>query len=221
MKKKLSKKIIVLVFITICIVPLWVWAINTVATGYKTTTTDRKVNAHWICNEVKHTGWTAYFVPTKTSAEWAAVRSNSPSWLAISTCCTTIPAHTIDIRSSCANWWRVPANCPWWYTQTDYYNGWDLDCRWETVSWESHYTTTVRECTRAASTVCGTSQCTTYAAHSYTRTDQCGSGVDHLQCASWYTGVSATDGTCNRNWSTRTRWVRTCSKSSSQICSYN
>lgn len=221
MKKISSKAIIISLIGAICIVPLGVWAINTVATGYKTTTTDRKVYAHGVCNEVRHTGWSAYFVPTKTSAEWSAVRNNSPSWLAISTCCTSIPAQTLEIKSDCAGGWRTPVACPPWYT-----DGWvsaaqKLDCRGTGQNWDD-YQARIRYCTRAATTVCWTSQCTSYPAHSFTRDDECWSIHTYLTCPTWYVWSDITDWRCEKaNGSSFTQYLRKCTKWVTQFCSYD
>jgi len=68
-------------------VPLWVWAINTVNTWYKTTTAIVEIDAHSTCRTVRHTGSISYFVPTKSSAEWSAFRANEPSNIVTNTCC--------------------------------------------------------------------------------------------------------------------------------------
>lgn len=66
--------------------PFVVWWINTIATWFKTTTSVKEVDAHWICKGVKHTWSQAYFVPSKTASEWTAFRNNKPSDTALSEC---------------------------------------------------------------------------------------------------------------------------------------
>ena len=83
--KKPKLKIVILI-LAFALVPPTIWAIDTVSSGYKTTTSNKEVNAHGTCQLVKHTGGTSYFVPTKTSSEWSAFRSNKPSAVQLSQC---------------------------------------------------------------------------------------------------------------------------------------
>ncbi len=101
--KNINSKILFSSFLgAICIVPLSVWAINTVATGFQTTTSDVEIDAHSTCQNVKHTWSNSYFVPTKTSAEWSAFRNNTPSDVALSACggggwWDDLPTNLVDI----------------------------------------------------------------------------------------------------------------------------
>ena len=55
--------------------PLIVWAIDTVATGFRATATEKKIDMTTHTNEcyyVRSTTASDYFVPTKTAAEWTA-----------------------------------------------------------------------------------------------------------------------------------------------------
>ena len=79
------KKIITAVVI-ITITPLFWWAINTVATGFKTTTSDQTIDAHWVCLKAKHTWWTAYFIPTKSATEWSNFVANNPTNTVLASC---------------------------------------------------------------------------------------------------------------------------------------
>ncbi len=100
MKNNNLKISISLLLSTIFIVPFSVWAINTVSTGYQTTTTDTEIDAHSTCQNVRHTGSNSYFVPTKTSSEWLAFRNNVPSDVALSDCdwwWYTLPPDLADV----------------------------------------------------------------------------------------------------------------------------
>ena len=63
-----------------------VFAINTINTWYQTITVNQIVDAHGICQQVRHTWSKSYFIPTKTSAEWSAFRSNKPEDVILSPC---------------------------------------------------------------------------------------------------------------------------------------
>lgn|GEM_PF-5540349 len=67
---------------------LVVYAINTVATGYKITPgSSAAIDAHGVCNVVNNNSSSTYFVPTKTATEWSYFRSYLPSGVSLGSCC--------------------------------------------------------------------------------------------------------------------------------------
>jgi|GEM_PF-3789826 len=80
------KYLVALVVAGAVLIPAASWGINTVATGYQTTTSEVSVDAHSDCQKLSHTGSTSYFVPTKTSAEWTAFQNNKPSDVTVGDC---------------------------------------------------------------------------------------------------------------------------------------
>lgn len=99
-KQKLSLKQKVLRLISLCLfIPTSLWAINTLTSGYKTTTTYKTIDAHTICKQVKHNGSTAYFVPTKSNTEWTAFLGNPPSDITIPNCTYS---WVVGVYSSCS-----------------------------------------------------------------------------------------------------------------------
>ena len=78
--------VLILVVMGMVMIPAYTWALNTISTGYRTTTSNQVINGHGVCQQVRHTSGLAAFVPTKTSAEWAAFRANAPSNVALSSC---------------------------------------------------------------------------------------------------------------------------------------
>ena len=118
-KKKRSILIIVVLFFT----PLFVWAINTVATGYKTTTSNQTINAHGVCRQVQHTASTSYFVPTKTSNEWLQFRNNKPGAVTITNCSTVgVIVDLWQVYSSYPAGWGMFGFCTYSSNYNDTFN---------------------------------------------------------------------------------------------------
>ena len=65
--KNTLKNTIAFAVIGFLMVPLIVWAIDTVATGFRATATEKKIDAHSECYYVRSTNANDYFVPTKTA----------------------------------------------------------------------------------------------------------------------------------------------------------
>ena len=83
--KNTLKNIGVFTLIGILLIPAVVWAIDTVATGFRATATEKKIDIvaaseAWHtandCYYVRSKTASDYFVPSKTSAEWSAYKSN-------------------------------------------------------------------------------------------------------------------------------------------------
>lgn len=91
-KKSITKKLIFFVVILIVLVGGLVFALNTVSTGFRTNkSTYMQVNAWSNCYQVNNTGSANdYFIPTATSTEWSAFRTNKPSDVSL-TACSSMP----------------------------------------------------------------------------------------------------------------------------------
>ena len=77
--KNTLKNTIAFAVIGFLMVPLIVWAIDTVATGFRATSIEKKINMTTHTNKcyyVRSKTASDYFVPTKTAAEWTAFDSN-------------------------------------------------------------------------------------------------------------------------------------------------
>lgn len=96
-KKSITKKLIFFVVILIVLVGGLVFALNTVSTGFRTNkSTYMQVNAWSNCYQVNNTGSVNdYFIPTATSTEWSAFRTNKPSDVSL-TACSSMP-HRIAV----------------------------------------------------------------------------------------------------------------------------
>lgn len=96
-KKSIAKKLIFFVMILIVLVGGLVFALNTVSTGFRTNkSTYMQVNAWSNCYQINNTGSVNdYFIPTATSTEWSAFRTNKPSDVSL-TACSSMP-HRIAV----------------------------------------------------------------------------------------------------------------------------
>ena len=77
--KNTLKNTIAFAVIGFLMIPLIVWAIDTVATGFRATSTEKKINMTTHTNKcyyVRSKTASDYFVPTKTAAEWTAFDNN-------------------------------------------------------------------------------------------------------------------------------------------------
>ncbi len=83
---KRTRHLIALLLAGAFMVPSYVWGLNTVTSGFKTTTADIGIDAHGVCKMVRHSSGAAVFVPTKTAGEWQAFRNNAPANVAIGNC---------------------------------------------------------------------------------------------------------------------------------------
>ena len=72
--KNTLKNSLIFTIIGLLMLPVIAWAIDTVATGFRATATEKKINAHNQCYYVRSTNANDYFVPTKTATEWTAFR---------------------------------------------------------------------------------------------------------------------------------------------------
>jgi len=84
-----------------------VYAINTVGTGFRVNrATTATIDAHGVCKEVTNSsGSVDYFIPTKASGEWSAVRSAVPgiSNLSLAECALPPTCITDFACSTCPN----------------------------------------------------------------------------------------------------------------------
>lgn len=83
--KNTLKNSFIFALIGFLMIPLMVWAIDTVATGFRATATEKKIDiiaasepGHTVndCYYVRSKTASDYFVPSKTSAEWTAFKNN-------------------------------------------------------------------------------------------------------------------------------------------------
>ncbi len=94
--KKSNKSLLTLLAVLFLAIPLTVFAINTVSTGFQVGSSNVKIDAHGTCKQVRSTSGTL-FVPTKSSAEWSAFRSNKPSGVTLSSCYVGCSATTATV----------------------------------------------------------------------------------------------------------------------------
>ncbi len=94
--KKSNKSLLTLLAVLFLAIPLTVFAINTVSTGFQVGPSNVKIDAHGTCKQVRSTSGTL-FVPTKSSAEWSAFRSNKPSGVTLSSCYVGCSATTATV----------------------------------------------------------------------------------------------------------------------------
>ncbi len=123
MLKNKKKHLRFIIAITVLLLsPIIAWWINTVASWFKTTSSVREINAHWVCKAVRHTGSSAHFVPTRSAYEWSLFRSRNPSGTIVANC----PPKTFSWRAannSLSN--TVPyvlsgITCGPWYTMSSF-----------------------------------------------------------------------------------------------------
>lgn len=100
------------------------YAIDTISSGYRITTTSRTINAHSKCQIVRTTSGSDVFAPTLTSTEWTSFINNKPSNVSLSACpppCTSwafsdssqiTSWSTFKYSSSQFHWARGPAQGP-------------------------------------------------------------------------------------------------------------
>ena len=95
-----NKLKISLVLVLIVALPGIAYSLNTILTGYQTTSSDVTIFAAYdgsgeyqssgegiqLCNEVRHTGSTSYFVPTKTLFEHSSFINSNPSDTSVVEC---------------------------------------------------------------------------------------------------------------------------------------
>lgn len=87
---KFKKHKLYIIWSIIIALPLIVYAINTVSTGYKSTpSSTHTIDAHGVCKNVTNNSSISYFVSTKSSGEWSAFRNNLPSGVSLSDCCVS------------------------------------------------------------------------------------------------------------------------------------
>jgi len=89
MQKPFIRILFISVFL-IFVIPLVVYALNTVSTGYRVNNAQTTViDAHGVCKKVTNNSnkGLGIFVPTKILAEWNNFRNNLPSGVTLGACC--------------------------------------------------------------------------------------------------------------------------------------
>lgn len=89
-KKHLIQGWSIILVTLLFVVPGIVYAINTVATGFQVNATAKIIDAHGTCHNVSTTDGSTQFVATKTSAEWASFRNNTPAGVSLGSCYTPL-----------------------------------------------------------------------------------------------------------------------------------
>lgn len=95
---------VAIALLALAAIPVAALALNSVATGFQIGATPITVDAHGTCQKVSSADGNTYFVPTNTSTEWSAFRTNKPSGVTLATCDPTV----IFLESGSA--WTVPAD---------------------------------------------------------------------------------------------------------------
>jgi len=94
------------------LVPSFAWGINTISTGFKTTSTPVMVDAHNNCKQLSQPGGgEAFFVPTKTSTEWSTFLSNKPAAIDANGCPAQISCqvrYRIKDANNTSPWQQTP-----------------------------------------------------------------------------------------------------------------
>lgn len=89
------------------VIPGFVFALNTVTTGFQVGSSEILIDAHGVCQSVSATDGKSYFVPTNTAGEWSAFRTNKPAGVILDGCNIVVenPTHNdrlLDIDTTTA-----------------------------------------------------------------------------------------------------------------------
>lgn len=77
---------VLLGFFVALLLPIFAFALNTIATGFQVGATQVTIDAHGVCQVAVATDNKSYFVPTNTADEWSAFRTNKPSGVTLAAC---------------------------------------------------------------------------------------------------------------------------------------
>lgn len=80
------KHLLTLLLLGMIVIPLSVWGLGNIATGFRAQGSPVNIEAHGICKKVANATGKDLFVPTKTSGEWSTFRGNIPPNVTITDC---------------------------------------------------------------------------------------------------------------------------------------
>ncbi len=116
LKENVYYRILLYIVFAALLPPLLSWAINTISTGYRITSTPQTIDAHGTCKVVSSTSANEYFAPTRTATEWNAFLNNKPNGVSINGCGCKL-RYKVKTSTDESGWtytdWGVKNNGAW------------------------------------------------------------------------------------------------------------